>query len=78
MEDKVWITRKKILTSIEIKFFSEEQPATTAFIHKRNEEILKSLKVQQFGEKLKKIQIKMATTCNKAEQQQDVKNIAEL
>jgi len=35
-------------------------------------------KVDPADEKLKKIQIKLSTTCNKNEQQQDAKNNAEL
>jgi hypothetical protein len=34
--------------------------------------------VEPVDKKLKKIQIKLATTCNKNEQQQDAKNNAEL
>jgi len=35
-------------------------------------------KAEPVDEKLKKIEIKLATTCNKNEQQQDAKNNAEL
>ena len=45
------------------------------FDHKRNEEILEEWKVER---ETKKIQIKLVTTCNKNEQQQDAKNNAEL
>jgi hypothetical protein len=46
--------------------------------HKRNEEILEELKAEPVDEETKKIQIQLATTCNKNEQQQDGKNSAEL
>jgi hypothetical protein len=42
--------------------------------HKRNEEILEELKVEPAEEKLRN---KLATTCNKNEQQNDAKNNAE-
>jgi hypothetical protein len=44
--------------------------------YKRKEEIFVRAKVEPVDEKLKKIQIKLATTCNKNEQ--DAKNNAEL
>jgi len=46
--------------------------------HKKNEEILNELKAEPVDEETKKIQIQLATTCNKNEQQRDGKNIAEL
>jgi len=48
------------------------------FNHKRNEEILEEVKVETVDKKLKKIQIKLAMTCNMNEQQKDAKNNADL
>jgi len=62
------------LTSIDTKIFRRTAEYTLFFYHKRDEEILEELKVER---ETKKIQVKLATTCNKNEQQQDVKNNAE-
>jgi hypothetical protein len=52
---RIWILRKedKKLGHQRRRSFSDEQPATP-FDHKRNEEILKELKVESDGEKLRK------------------------
>ena len=46
------------------------------FDHIRKEEILEEQKAEPADGKLKKIQVELATTCNKYEQQQDAKNNA--
>jgi len=67
---------KKRLTSLKMIFV--RTAGCTLFDHKRNEETLEEMKVEPVDEKLKKIQMKLATICNKKEQQQDAKNNAEL
>ena len=47
------------------------------FDHKKTENILDEMKVDPVDEKLKKVKIKLATICNKNEQQQDGKINAE-
>jgi hypothetical protein len=68
---------EKRLTSVEMKVF-RRTAGYTLCEHKRKEEILKELKAEPVDEETKKIQIQLATTCNKNEQQRDGKNNAEL
>jgi hypothetical protein len=49
---------------VEIKFFRRREGYILSD-HERNEEILEELKVEPVDEELKKIQIKLTTTCNK-------------
>jgi hypothetical protein len=56
-----------------VKFF-RRTAGYTPFDHKRNEGILEEMKVEPVDEKIRGIQIKLAVTCNKNEQQQDGKN----
>jgi len=70
--------RVKKLTSIEITFF-RRLTVYNLFWQQRKGEILEEMKVEPVGwRETKKIQIKLATTCNKNEQQQDANNYAEL
>ena len=50
----------------------------TRFDNKMNEQILEELEAEPAVEETKKIQIQLATTCYKHEQQQHGKNCAEL
>ena len=77
---EIWNLSKKDtkrLTSVQMKFF-RRRAGYTLFDHKKNEEILEEMKVEPVNLKLRIIQIKLATTCNKDEQQHDAKNSAEL
>jgi len=47
----------------------------TTFDHKRNEENLEEFENRTSQRETKKLQITLATTCNKSEQQQDAKKI---
>jgi hypothetical protein len=70
---------KKRLATIEIKFFRKTEPGTPFFYYKRNEGILSELKAEQVDKKLRRYkQINLSTSYNKNEQQQNVKNNAEL
>jgi len=66
---------KKQLASIEMKFFRKIS-GYNLFDHRRNEGVLKGMKVES-NVKLRIIKIKSVTTCNKNEQQ-GAKNNAEL
>jgi hypothetical protein len=70
------INDRKQLTSVEMTF-SENTAGYTPFDHKRNEEILEETKVETVDLKMRKIQIKLSSTCNKIKQQ-DAKINAEL
>jgi len=77
---EIWTLSKKDtkqLPSIQIKIFGRRD-GYTLFDHKRNEEILEQMKAEPVNVKLRIIQNKLATTCNKNEQQHDAKNSAEL
>jgi len=65
------------MISIEIKYFSEEQPCTPFVPPKETKTFLRAESRTTLRE-TKKIQIKFATTCKKNEQQKSVKNNAEL
>jgi hypothetical protein len=66
----------KRLTSVEKKYFRTARYALVD--QKRNEEIFEEFKIEPADKKLKRIQIRLATTCNKNEQQQDARTDAEL
>jgi len=77
---EIWTPRKKSkkrLALFEIKFFMHTV-RYTIFGQNRNDEILEELKVEEIHEKLRRYVITLAMTCNKNEQQQDVKNNEEL
>jgi hypothetical protein len=77
---EIWTLRqndKKGLTSVEMEFF-RRTAGYTLFDHKRNGDILEELKVEPADETLRNYKIKLATTCNKNEQQRGAKNNAEL
>jgi hypothetical protein len=57
---------------MQMKFF-RRRVGYTLFDHKKNGEILEEMKVEPVNVKLRIIQIKLATTCNKNEQQRDDK-----
>jgi hypothetical protein len=65
---KIYINRDEIFQNSPVNLFD----------HKRKEKILGELKVEPVERETKKIQIGLATTCDKNEQQQDVKQNAEL
>jgi len=69
--------RIKRLTLIEMKCF-RRTAGYNLFDHKKKEEIFLRVETRTSGRETKKIQIKLATTSNKNEQQHDSKNNAEL
>jgi hypothetical protein len=74
---EIWTLSKKDtkqVPSIQIKIF-RRRAGYTLFDHKRNEEILEQMKVEPVNVKLRIIQTKLATTCNKNEQQHDAKAV---
>ena len=67
---EIWTLRKKDekqSQSIEMKFF-RRIAGYIIFDHKRNEEILEELQIEPIDVEAKRIQIKLATTCSKNEQ----------
>jgi hypothetical protein len=77
---EIWTLRqknKKQLTSVEMEFFGRTA-GYTLLDCKRNEEILEELKVEPADETLRSYKTKLATTCNKNEQQRGAKNSAGL
>jgi hypothetical protein len=77
---EIWALRdndKIRLTSFETKFF-RKTAGYTPFDHKMHAEIMEELKAEPFDEEVRKKQNKLATTCNKSEQQQLGKYTTEL
>jgi hypothetical protein len=61
------------------KVLSEEQWGRYIILYRKiNEEILEELKVEPVDEKLRTYKSYLITTCKKNEQQQDVRNEAEI
>jgi hypothetical protein len=77
---EIWTLSKKGYKTLNISpdEFFHKTAGYTLFDHKRNEEIVEEMKVDPVNVKLRITQIKLATTSNKNEQQQDAKNNAEL
>jgi hypothetical protein len=76
MEVKFGPLEKRIKTiDINRNEISPKYSQVHPFWPQKNEEILEELTVEQVDEKLRKyVQIKLATTCNKNEQQQVARN----
>jgi hypothetical protein len=76
MEAKFGTLEKRIKRLTSNFFFLNSR--VPSFWLQKEERNFGRAEVEPVDEKLKKIQIKLATTCNKNEQQQDAKNNAEL